>query len=61
MSEATRLVNVAVTRAKHKLIIVANATYLRETLGRRDTTLLALEEAAKAATIDLCTLLPQVK
>lgn len=64
MSEATRLVNVAVTRAKHKLIIVANATYLRATLGRRDTTLLALEEAAKAATIDSCdscTLLPQVK
>ncbi len=50
-TRAMRLVNVAVTRAQHKLIIVANEAYLRETLTAQDTLLLAVEEARKGFTI----------
>ncbi len=48
-SEAMRLVNVAVTRPQHKLIIVANLQWLRATLSKSDILLLAVEEAARAA------------
>jgi len=57
-SDAMRLVNVAVTRPKHKLIIVANHTYLREKLGQRDTLLLAVEEARKACVISALDVVP---
>jgi predicted nucleic acid-binding Zn-ribbon protein len=43
-TEAMRLVNVAVTRPKHKLIIVANVAYLRRMLGPKATLILALDE-----------------
>ncbi|HKV83291.1 MAG TPA: AAA domain-containing protein, partial [Ktedonobacterales bacterium] len=48
MTEAMRLVNVATTRPKHKLIIIANMTWLRQQLSSTDTLLLAVEEAARA-------------
>jgi len=51
-SEAMRLVNVAITRPKHKLIIVANDKYLHVKLGASATLRLALDEARKAATIE---------
>jgi superfamily I DNA and/or RNA helicase len=50
-SEAMRLVNVAVTRPKHKLIIVANFQWLRANLAKSDILMLAVEEAAKAAVL----------
>ncbi|MGH2486444.1 MAG: AAA domain-containing protein, partial [Ktedonobacterales bacterium] len=48
MTDAMRLVNVATTRPKYKLIIVANMRWLRQQLGATDTLLLAAEEAARA-------------
>jgi hypothetical protein len=50
-TEAMRLVNVAVTRSKHKLIIVANVAYLRRKLGPKDTLILALDEVPPDAVI----------
>ena len=50
-SAAMRLINVAVTRPKYKLIIVANLQWLRAKLNKDDILMLAVEEAAKAATI----------
>lgn len=51
-TEAMRLVNVAVTRPKHKLIIVANVEYLRRKLSPRDTLILAMGEVPPDAVID---------
>lgn len=48
-SKAMRLVNVAVTRPQHKLLVVANLAYLRATISGKDTLRLAVEEARKAA------------
>lgn len=48
MTEAMRLVNVATTRPKYKLAIVANMNWLRQQLSPTDTLLLAAEEAARA-------------
>ncbi|MFL5624528.1 MAG: AAA domain-containing protein, partial [Ktedonobacteraceae bacterium] len=44
-SDAMRLINVAVTRAKHKLIIVANSQYIQAQLSPNDTLRLAVKEA----------------
>jgi len=44
-SDAMRLVNVAVTRAMHKLIIVANSEYIQAQLCPNDTLRLAIQEA----------------
>ena len=46
-SNAMRLVNVAVTRARHKLIIVANAAYIHAKFAASDTLRLAVEEAQR--------------
>lgn len=45
-SNAMRLVNVAVTRAKHKLIIAANSAYVRAKFTENDTLRLSVEAAA---------------
>jgi len=50
-SKAMRLVNVAVTRPKHKLIIVANADYIQKRFARDSTLSLALREAKGADSI----------
>jgi hypothetical protein len=47
-SNSMRLINVAVTRPKHKLYIVANLPHLRQALPERSTLLSAVEEAAKS-------------
>jgi AAA domain/PLD-like domain len=50
-SDAMRLVNVAVTRPKQKLFIVANRSYIRQTFSATSTLRLAVEEAAHAAIV----------
>jgi DNA replication protein DnaC len=50
-SKAMRLVNVAVTRAQHKLIIVANSQYVQSNFNEQDTLRLAVQEAQRAGTI----------
>jgi superfamily I DNA/RNA helicase len=55
-SGAMRLINVAITRAQHKLIIVANTRYLKEQqrqgyLAENATLMAAIQEARKAYTI----------
>lgn len=50
-SEGQCLVNVAVTRPQHKLVIIANAQYIAKQFNRDDTLLLAVEEAGRSATI----------
>lgn len=50
-SDAMRLVNVAVTRAKHKLIIVANREYIQAQLSPNDTLRLAVQEARESGCI----------
>ena len=47
-----RLTNVAVTRAQHKLIIVANCQYIRQRLHANDTLLLAVQEAQAIGSIN---------
>lgn len=47
-SEGQRLINVAVTRAKHKLVIIANAACIDGAFGKGDTLRLAVDEARKA-------------
>lgn len=51
VTNAMRLVNVAVTRAKHKLIIVANKKYISQKFDENDTLRLAVEEAQQAGYI----------
>lgn len=51
-SDAMRLVNVAVTRAKHKLIIVANSEYIQAQLYPNDTLRLAVQEAREIGCIN---------
>jgi hypothetical protein len=51
-SDAMRLVNVAVTRAKHKLIIVANSQYIQTQLNPNDTLRLAIMEAQRIGIIN---------
>ena len=46
-SDAMRLINVAITRAKYKLIIVANSAYVRREFAETDTLRLAVEEAKR--------------
>jgi superfamily I DNA and/or RNA helicase len=50
-SDSIRLINVAVTRAKQKLIIVANRTYIQRTMPEKSTLRLAVKEASDAATV----------
>lgn len=50
-SDSMRLINVAVTRPKQKLYIVANLPHLRQTLSDQATLRLAVEEAARAAVL----------
>jgi hypothetical protein len=50
-SAAMRLTNVAMTRAQHKLIIVANYQYLQQKLGKNDTLRLAIQDAYAAGNI----------
>ena len=50
-SKAMRLVNVAVTRAQHKLIIVANSQYVQSKFYEHDTLRLAVQEAQRAGTL----------
>jgi hypothetical protein len=50
-SNAMRLTNVAMTRAKYKLIVVANYPYLQQCLTQHDTLRLAVQEAHKAGTL----------
>lgn len=50
-SKAMRLTNVAMTRAQHKLIIVANYQYLQQCLTEHDTLRLAIQDAYAAGTI----------
>jgi PLD-like domain len=50
-SAAMRLTNVAMTRAQHKLIIVANYQYLQQKLGKHDTLRLAIQDAYTAGNI----------
>lgn len=47
-SEAMRLVNVAVTRPKYKLIIVADERYISQKLNHDDILYLAVQEAKRA-------------
>ena len=46
-----RLTNVAMTRAQHKLIIVANYQYLQRCLDKHDTLRLAIQDAYTAGNI----------
>ncbi len=46
-----RLTNVAMTRAQHKLIIVANYQYLQQCLSKNDTLRLAIQDAYAAGNI----------
>ncbi|GHO89182.1 DEAD/DEAH box helicase [Dictyobacter formicarum] len=48
-SDAMRLVNVAVTRPKHKLFIVANAAYIQKEMPSTSIMRLAVEEAQRSA------------
>ncbi len=50
-SDAMRLTNVAMTRAQHKLIVVANYRYLQRCLAEHDTLRLAVLEAYAAGAI----------
>lgn len=50
-SAAMRLVNVAITRAQQKLIIVANQDYVKQYFGPHDTLRLAVQEAARNCVI----------
>lgn len=51
-SNAMRLVNVAVTRAKHKLIIVANSQFIQAQLSPNETLRLAVQEAQEIGIIN---------
>ena len=51
-SDAMRLVNVAVTRAKHKLIIVANSQFIQAQLYPNETLRLAIQEAQEIGVIN---------
>lgn len=46
-SNAMRLVNVAITRARHKLIIVANSAYINAKFDENDTLRLTIEHAKR--------------
>jgi phosphatidylserine/phosphatidylglycerophosphate/cardiolipin synthase-like enzyme len=48
-SNAMRLINVAITRARHKLIIIANAPYLQNKLKEHDILALVLKDAQASA------------
>ncbi len=50
-SSAMRLVNVAITRAQQKLIIVANQEYIQKFFSARDTLSLAVQEAARSGVV----------
>ncbi len=50
-SDAMRRVNVAVTRPKQKLFIVANRSYIQQKFDTTSTLRLAVEEAAQAAIV----------
>lgn len=56
-SKAMRLVNVAVTRPKYKLIIVANAQYIYENLHDDDILYQAVQEAHRADVIQSITII----
>jgi len=47
-SQAMRLINVAVTRPKHKLIVIANVRWIWERFQAHDILRLAIDEAQKA-------------
>jgi AAA domain/PLD-like domain len=49
--KGSRLINVAVTRAKQKLFIVANRTYIQQKMPALSTLRQAMEEAAKVAIV----------
>jgi hypothetical protein len=51
-SQAMRLVNVAVTRAKYKLVIVANLAYMQRHLSNRDILWLAIDQAKQTSVIE---------
>lgn len=51
-SDAMRLINVAVTRAKHKLIIVANLKYVTNKFSSRSILRLAVEDAKSVGVIN---------
>ncbi|HVB25537.1 MAG TPA: AAA domain-containing protein [Ktedonobacteraceae bacterium] len=50
-SNAMRLINVAVTRAKHKLIIVAHANHIKRVLQSKDILRLAVQDAQAGGVI----------
>ena len=57
-SEASKLINVAVTRAKGKLILVANRSFFRQKLSKTDAVFFVLDFAYRRKPVDSCDILP---
>lgn len=57
-SEASKLINVAVTRAKGKLVLVANHSFFRQKLSKTDATFFVLDFAYQKKPVDSRDILP---
>lgn len=57
-SDAQRLVNVAVTRAQHKLVIIANRDHVHSSMPQDSTLALAVAEAQQSGVIKSANVLP---